>query len=57
MTEYHKIPTVWKRDPARPYHTLLGPGGWLAAVLALLVLAAAALARWPLLAPTRWWTS
>ena len=48
MTEYHKIPTVWKRDPARPYHTLLGPGGWLAAVLALLVLAAAALARWPL---------
>ena len=30
------------------YHTVLGPGGWLAAVLAVLVLAAAALARWPL---------
>jgi len=32
----------------RPYHTLLGPGGWLAAVLAAVVLAAAAIARWPL---------
>jgi hypothetical protein len=32
----------------RPYHTTLGPGGWLAAVLAALVLLVAAIARWPL---------